>query len=144
MSKMLAAISALAVGGGLSLCDVCGAPRSAAAAASAGPQLASVTHVTTGRMGAVAPAVNGPASPAVSAAETRIVMFKVEGMTCGGCVIGVRKVLTRLAGVSKADVSYQWSRAVVTYDPEVVTVGQMVAAIKTLGYTATVVAPTAT
>lgn len=121
MNKMLAAISALAVGGGLSLCDVCGAPRSAAAAKSA-PQVASVPH----------------------AAETRIVTFKVEGMTCGGCVIGVRKVLTRLAGVSKADVSYERSRAVVTYDPEVVTVQQMVAAIKTLGYTATVVAPTAT
>ncbi len=121
MNKMLAAISALAVGGGLSLCDVCGAPRSAAAAVSAGPQLVNATHVTT-----------------------RIVTFKVEGMTCGGCVIGVRKVLTRLAGVSKADVSYQRSRAVVTYDPEVVTVQQMVAAIKTLGYTATVVAPTAT
>ncbi|MEO7986342.1 MAG: hypothetical protein ABI766_07395 [Gemmatimonadales bacterium] len=58
-------------------------------AASAGPQLASATHVTTGRMRAVAPAVNGPTSPAVPAAETRIVMFKVEGMTCGGCVGGV-------------------------------------------------------
>ncbi len=56
----------------------------------------------------------------------------------------MRKVLTRLTGVSKADVSYERSRAVVTYDPEVVTVQQMVAAIKTLGYTATVVPPTAT
>ncbi len=89
MNKMLAAISVLAVGGGLSLCDVCGAPRSAVAS-----ELASLT-----------PAANGPAAPAVSAAETRMVTFKVDGMTCGGCVI---------------------------------------AAIKTLGYTATVVPSTAT
>ena len=144
MSKILAAFGILAVGGVLSLCDLCAAPRNAVAAETGSPQPAGVTHVTTGRIRTLAPAVNDPASPAVSAAEARIVTFKVEGMTCGGCVIGVRKVLTRLAGVSKAEVSYERSRAVVTYHSEVVTVQQMVAAIKTLGYTATVVAPTAT
>lgn len=61
-------------------------------------------------------------------------------MTCGGCVLGVRKVLTRLPGVTTADVSYEGQRAKVSYDPTKVTVAQMVAAIKTLGYTATVVA----
>lgn len=59
-------------------------------------------------------------------------------MTCGGCVIGVRKVLTRLPGVLKADVIYEKNRAVVTYDPAAVTVEQMVAAIATLGYKAIV------
>ena len=63
--------------------------------------------------------------------------MSVKGMTCGGCVLGTRKVLTRLPGVSKADVSYEKGTAVVTYDPRKVTVEQMVAAIKTLGYTAT-------
>src|SRR3990172_1361166 len=76
MNKILAAIGVLAVGGGLSICDVCGATHSAVAAKSA-PQVARVAH----------------------AAEIRIVTFKVEGMTCGGCVFGVRRVLTRLAGV---------------------------------------------
>ncbi len=121
MNKILAAIGVLAVGGGLSICDVCGTGQSAVAATS-GPPVARVPH----------------------AAEIRIVTFKVEGMTCGGCVFGVRRVLTRLAGVSKVDVTYEQSRAVVAYDPSVVTVAQMVAAIKTLGYTATVVAPPAT
>ncbi len=60
-------------------------------------------------------------------------------MTCGGCVIGVRTVLTRLDGVSKADVSYEDQRAVVTYDPAKVTIQQMIAAIGTLGYKATVI-----
>ncbi len=60
-------------------------------------------------------------------------------MTCGGCAIGVRRVLTRLDGVREADVSYEQQRAVVTYDTTKVTVEQMIAAIKTLGYKATVV-----
>ena len=49
-------------------------------------------------------------------------------------------VLKRLPGVTKADVSYEKGTAVVKYDPAKVTVAQMVAAIKTLGYTATKVA----
>ena len=67
-----------------------------------------------------------------------VVTLKVTGMTCGGCVLGVRKVLTRLDGVTKADVSYEKGAAVVTFDPKKATVEQMVAAIKTLGYTAVV------
>ena len=121
MNKILAAIGVLAVGGGLSICDVCGATHSAVEAKSA-PQVASVPH----------------------AAEMRIVTFKVEGMTCCGCVFVVRRVRTRLAGVSKVDATYEQSRAVVAYDPSVVTVAQMVAAIKTLGYTATAVTSAAT
>jgi len=82
-------------------------------------------------------------SDVVPAPRTKTVTFNIEGMTCGGCVLGVRKVLTRLPGVSKADVTYEESRAVVTYDPAAVTLAQMTAAIKTLGYKATVVASTA-
>ena len=80
-------------------------------------------------------------APAQQAGAPRTVTLAVKGMTCGGCVLGTRKVLTRLPGVAKADVSYEKGTAVVTYDPTKVTVEQMIAAIKTLGYTATVVAP---
>ncbi len=79
--------------------------------------------------------------PTRQAVKTETVTLKVAGMTCGGCVYGVRKVLTRLPGVSKADVSYERSRAVITYNPAAVTVGKMIAAIKTLGYIATAVPP---
>ena len=82
--------------------------------------------------------VSGPAyAPATPAADT--VTLHVEGMTCAGCVLGVRKVLTKLDGVSKAEVTYETKRAVVTFDASRVTVEQMIAAIKTLGYTARVV-----
>lgn len=66
------------------------------------------------------------------------VTLRIEGMTCGGCAIATRKVLTRLAGVARADVSYEEKQAVVTYAPAKVTVPQMIAAVKTLNYTASV------
>ena len=91
------------------------------------------------------PTAEGQPAPAAIASpqrqpqlEPEIVTFHVKGMTCSGCVYGVRKVLTRLPGVRKADVSYEHSRAVVTYDPAEVTVDEMAAGIRTLGYTATV------
>lgn len=80
-----------------------------------------------------------PQAVEIAVIEPKTDTLHVEGMTCGGCVVGVRKVLTRLAGVTKAEVSYEHSRAVVTYDPQKVTVEQMIEAIKTLGYKASVV-----
>ena len=72
-------------------------------------------------------------------AELDTVVLHVEGMTCGGCTLATRKVLERLTGVTVAEVSYEQRRAVVTYDPRMVTVAQMIAAVATLKYTATVV-----
>lgn len=140
MSKILVTIGVLAVGGGLSLCDLCGVGSPSLARATSGPALFNVAQAATPRSGIDIGSL--AASETVARNVTmKTVTLKVEGMTCGGCVYGVRKVLTRLRGVSKADVTYEQSSAVVTYDPAAVTVAKMVAAIKTLGYTATVVAP---
>lgn len=127
MSKALLALGVFGVAGALSIYDLC-KPTSARSASS----LISVAHA--------APVAERAAQATAPAVEPKTVTLRVEGMTCGGCVIGVRKVLTRLDGVSKADVSYETQRAVVTYDPANVTVDQMIAAIKTLGYRATAVA----
>ena len=70
-------------------------------------------------------------------ANQRTVVLKIEGMTGGGCAIATRKLLARLTGVSKVEVSYEQGRAVVTYDSTKITVEEMIAAVKTLGYTAT-------
>jgi len=80
---------------------------------------------------------------APTANELRTVTLAIRGMTCGGCVLGTRTVLRRLPGVTTAAVSYERGTAVVTYDPAKVTVAQMIAAIQTLKYTATVVASAA-
>ncbi len=139
MNKILA-VGILAVGGGLSLCDLCGVGSSSLARATSGPALFSVAQAATPRYGVDigSPTESKTVTPTVT---MKTVTFKVDGMTCGGCVYGVRKVLTRLPGVSRADVTYEQGRAVVTYDPAVVTVAKMIAAISTLGYAATVVAP---
>lgn len=119
MTKTLATLGILAVGGALALCDLCGS----GAARSAAPTHA---RLQAGAQTSVQPAT-----------ATRTITLAVKGMTCGGCVVGTRTVLTRLPGVVKAAVSYEKGTAVVTYDPRKATVEQMIAAIKTLGYIAT-------
>lgn len=119
-----------------SICDLC--TPAATAGETGGPRAAYAAPATQ----AVVPGASAytATAPATAAAQTKTVRLKVSGMTCAGCVIGTRAVLTRLPGVTKADVSYERGDALVTYDPARVTVAQMVAAVKTLGYTATPVA----
>lgn len=85
------------------------------------------------------PAMMPAMMPVSAAAAADTVTLKIEGMTCAGCTIATRKVLERLDGVQKADVSYERKLAIVTYDPAKVTTRQMIAAVATLDYTATVV-----
>lgn len=87
-----------------------------------------------------APRVQAPATPVAD--SLMAVTLHIEGMTCGGCAIAVRKVLARLDGVQKVDVTYETKRAVVQYDPAKVGTKQMVEAVETLRYTAKVVADT--
>jgi copper chaperone len=44
------------------------------------------------------------------------VIIKVNGMTCGGCVNSVRKVISAIDGVSNVDVSLDRAQAAITYD----------------------------
>ena len=62
--------------------------------------------------------------------------FKVEGMTCGGCEVGVRMNVRKLDGVASVEASYDEGRAKVAYDPDKVTPEMIVEAIEKLGYTA--------
>jgi copper chaperone CopZ len=69
--------------------------------------------------------------------------FAVAGMDCGGCVIGTRAALRKLGGVQKADASYDDATgkgaAWALYDPSRVTAERMMAAIRELGYTPTLI-----
>ena len=79
-------------------------------------------------------------APRVLAAEEKAAtvtsLFRVEGMTCGGCEAGVRMKVKKLAGVEKVEASYETKRARVSYDPKIVTPQRIIAAIKDLGYSA--------
>jgi copper chaperone len=65
------------------------------------------------------------------------VTLGISGMTCGGCVRSVTKVLSAMDGVAKADVSLEKKSAVVEYDPAKQDVGQLTRAIEEAGYEVT-------
>lgn len=64
----------------------------------------------------------------------------VSGMTCASCVRRVERALTKLDGVEVATVNLANERASVTYDPERVSLDQMLGAVEKSGYGAEVVA----
>ncbi len=64
--------------------------------------------------------------------------LRISGMTCESCAAGAQFSLERLEGVASASVSYAESKGVVVYDPEKVTLEQMIQAISDTGYRASV------
>jgi len=64
------------------------------------------------------------------------VALDVDGMTCETCPITVRKVLTRLDGVDEAKVSFDPPVALVKYDPQKVSLDDMMRATANVGYPA--------
>ena len=60
--------------------------------------------------------------------------LNISGMTCGGCVRSVTKVIDALDGVVKSEVSLEQKRAVVDYDPGKLGVEQLKRAIEEAGY----------
>ena len=62
------------------------------------------------------------------------IVLSVSGMTCGGCVKSVTKVLTALPCVLSAEVTLTPGQARVTYDPARVDRAAMVQAIVDAGF----------
>jgi copper chaperone len=60
--------------------------------------------------------------------------LKIRGMTCGGCVASVQRVLKALDGVESADVSLASNEAKVEYDAGRVQPADLEAAIEDAGY----------
>jgi cation-transporting ATPase V len=67
-------------------------------------------------------------------ATTRRADFAVEGMTCGSCAARVQRVLSRQAGVERADVNLATARARVVYRPGAVELDDLRAAVDRIGY----------
>ena len=60
--------------------------------------------------------------------------IKIKGMTCGGCVASVKRVLQRLDGVEKVAVSLDPGEATVEYVPSRVNAARLRSAIEGAGY----------
>ncbi len=62
------------------------------------------------------------------------VSMNVQGMTCGGCVASVTRVLKALPGVTEVEVSLQPGAAKVSFDPLTTGVPVLRAAIEDAGF----------
>jgi copper chaperone len=60
--------------------------------------------------------------------------LNVSGMTCGGCVASVTRVLTAVPGVNKVDVSLPNKTATVEFDEGRATVDAMRTAVRAAGF----------
>lgn len=61
-------------------------------------------------------------------------VLKVGGMTCGGCVRSVARVLEASPGVAKVSVSLERNEADIEFDPAVANLAQLKLAIENAGY----------
>jgi Cu+-exporting ATPase len=76
-----------------------------------------------------------PATPAPQqGGESCEVALPIEGMTCASCVRRVEKALSRVPGVSQANVNLATEKATVVYDPSVAGPEQLGAAVQKAGY----------
>ena len=71
-------------------------------------------------------------------AATKTVTLSVPGMTCEACPITVKKALSKVAGVQKAEVSFEKREAVVTFDDAKTNADALTKATENAGYPATV------
>jgi copper chaperone len=62
------------------------------------------------------------------------VVIKVSGMTCGGCVNSVRRVVAAIDGVSNVEVSLENAKATVVYDAARAQPPAIKSAIKDAGF----------
>ncbi len=62
------------------------------------------------------------------------VTINVQGMTCGGCVASVSRVLKAVPGVDQVDVKLTPGQATVRYDAAKVTVPALKSTIVDAGY----------
>lgn len=62
------------------------------------------------------------------------VVLNVQGMTCGGCVNSVKRVVSAIAGVSQVDVVLETGKVSIAYDPSLAQAEQFTAAIQDAGY----------
>jgi Cu+-exporting ATPase len=72
--------------------------------------------------------------PDEAAPSPREVSLPVTGMTCASCVRRVEKALAKVPGVQEATVNLATEKAKVVFDPSLVTLDQLGAAIEKAGY----------
>jgi Cu+-exporting ATPase len=83
------------------------------------------------------PAVTGPVpagGPPAPSAGTATVTLGLMGMTCSSCAAVIEKTLSRVSGVASASVNLATEVGTVVFDPAVVGIDALIAAVKGAGY----------
>jgi len=70
----------------------------------------------------------------VDTGQQREVNLPITGMTCASCVRRIEKSLAKVEGVADANVNLATEKASVRYDPAMVQLGQLKAAVEKAGY----------
>lgn len=70
-------------------------------------------------------------------AATQTVTLSVPGMTCAACPLTVKQALSKVQGVTKAEVSYEKRQAVVSFDDAKTNVQALTKATADAGYPST-------
>jgi len=83
-----------------------------------------------------APAASTALASAPSVGRPALLQLDVEGMTCEGCAAGIEATLSRRAGVTKIEASYENSAARVWFDPARIKEQELIQAFEELGYKA--------
>lgn len=71
------------------------------------------------------------------AAETEkdhLAVIRIEGMHCHKCEQAIQKAVKRLAGVREVEVDFPTSQASVLFDPQLVTIAELMHAVTQAGY----------
>lgn len=63
-------------------------------------------------------------------------IFNIGGMTCGGCVKSVTRILENTAGVAKAEVSLENQNAVIEFNPAKTDAAALIKAVEDGGFDA--------
>lgn len=71
-------------------------------------------------------------------AASQIITLSVPGMTCAACPITVKKALTKVEGVTKAEVSYEKREAIITFDDAKTSAQALTKATEDAGYPSSV------
>jgi mercuric ion binding protein len=72
--------------------------------------------------------------PNLASAANRTVVLTIPTMDCATCPVTIRMALMRVAGVSKAKVSYDRREAHVTFDDSKTNIAALTDATKNVGY----------
>lgn len=62
------------------------------------------------------------------------IILKITGMTCASCAISNEKVLLKTKGVFSVNVNFATKKAMIEYDPNIISIEQLKKAIKDNGY----------